>query len=345
MAQNTRLSEIDIMRPIVIFLLVLMHSFVIFSPTANTWQLPIGIHEVKAYHWVQELSYSFLLESFTFISGYVYAYAVLGRNKEYSFGILSRNKFKRLIIPSLVFSLLYTPFFYGKEIVFPRFFYDLICGIGHMWYLPMLFVCFLTTWIIQKIEINELLKLVALLLLAIVSIRIPSLFRLNTITYYLFFFYLGTFLYTKKNELLNYKKLYCIFWGTYFLVIIPLILLRQDLVHYANELSGCVAIAAKFGSRFVMIGYSLLGTIALYLSCLNWAKNNATPERIKEINNYCMGIYLIQQFVLKFLYYHTDLPKLGSYFLPFVGFIIAFAISYYVVKYTCKTRIGRFLFQ
>ena len=204
---QSRLSEIDLMRPIIIILLVLMHFFVIYSPTAYTWPLPAGIHGVVAYHWIQELSYSFLLEAFTFISGYVYAYAVLYRKKEYSFCELANNKFKRLIIPSIIFSLLYTTMFYGKEVVFPRYLYDLACGIGHMWYLPMLFVCFLTTWVIQRIKINEHLKLVILLFLAIFSAKMPSLFRINTISYYLFFFYFGFYILTKRDKISKHSGL------------------------------------------------------------------------------------------------------------------------------------------
>ena len=211
MKQVYRLSEIDIMRPTIIILLVLMHSFVIFSPTASTWPLPAGIYEVKLYHWIQELSYSFLLESFTFISGYVYAYAVLYRNKNYSFISLAYNKFKRLIIPSVIFSLLYTPLFYEGNVNCSHFIYDIICGIGHMWYLPMLFMCFLVTWIIQRVRINELLKLVLLLLLAVISIRLPSVFRMNTVCYYLFFFYLGYNMYKRrKRPTINIKMYY---WG------------------------------------------------------------------------------------------------------------------------------------
>ena len=343
MKQVYRLSEIDIMRPTIIILLVLMHSFVIFSPTASTWPLPAGIYEVKLYHWIQELSYSFLLESFTFISGYVYAYAVLYRNKNYSFISLAYNKFKRLIIPSVIFSLLYTPLFYEGNVNCSHFIYDIICGIGHMWYLPMLFMCFLVTWIIQRVRINELLKLVLLLLLAVISIRLPSVFRMNTVCYYLFFFYLGYNMYKRrKRPTINIKMYY---WGGYLLVITPLIVLRQELVSYAFEASSWMALIAKLFSRVIVLSYSLMGTILLYHSCLHYSRTNGVSSFVVCFNKYCMGIYLVHQFVLRYLYYYTNMPCIGTYCLPFISFLFTLTISYVFVKYACCTKVGYILFR
>ena len=346
MRLQSRLSEIDTMRPIIIVLLILMHSFVIFSPSASTWPLPHGIRNVSAYHWIQELTYSFLLEAFTFISGYVYAYNFLFKQKN-TFISLVKNKFKRLIVPSIIFSLLYAPLFYGKDIVFPRFLYDLICGIGHMWYLPMLFACFILTWVIQRINIPELYKLSMLLMLAILSVRLPGLFRINTICYYLFFFYFGFYMFTLRNKLRNYTKYlnsFCL-WGGYLLILVSLILMRQNLTVIAGETCGYLSLIVKFSSKIIVILYSLIGTLTLFMTCLKCSKNHGTINSIQELNNYCMGLYLIHQFILKYLYYYTDLPKLGTYILPFVGFIITLTFSYFLVKYACKTRLGRFLFQ
>lgn len=218
------------MRPIVIVLLVLMHSFVIYNPSAMTWPLPSGIRDVPAYNWIQQISYSFLLEAFTFISGYLYGYAIYGKGKVYSFKELFCNKFKRLIIPSIVFSLLYTPLFYGKELVLKTYLYDLICGIGHMWFLPMLFAVFIIVWFLQRIRISELYKLIALLLLAVLSARLPSLFRVNTICYYLFFFYLGMYFYQKKECWLKICERSYLFVLGYVVVIIPLLLFHQEMM-------------------------------------------------------------------------------------------------------------------
>lgn len=340
----SRLSEIDLMRPIVILLLVLMHAFVIYSPSAATWHLPMGIHDVPAYHWVQELSYSFLLEAFTFISGYVYGYVVFIRKKEYSFVGLINNKFKRLIIPSIIFSLLYTPLFYEKEISVGTYTYDLICGMGHMWYLPMLFACFVATWMIQKIKIGEFYKIVFLLILSVLSARVPSLFRMNVICYYLFFFYIGYYLLQKKNLLLQYVDFRLVVWG-YIFTIIPLIMLRQYLQSEQTEILEYTTLLYRFGAKLTMIVYSSLGTIALFLTCLNWSMKHSVNSFMLELNGYCMGIYLLQQFILKFLYYYTDLPQIGSYILPIVSFLITLVLSYIITKISCKTRIGRMLLQ
>ena len=67
------LSNVVVIRPILIVLLVFYHAFLIFQGGwGSTGQFP----EVKAYWWLDKLSYSFLLEMFVFISGYVLGYQV-----------------------------------------------------------------------------------------------------------------------------------------------------------------------------------------------------------------------------------------------------------------------------
>lgn len=74
------------------------------------------------------------LDGFTFISGAVLYYSM---NKHLSFFRFVWNKVKRILVPMLVFALLY-------KILFPTLMYstfpDPING-THLWYLPMIFLC------------------------------------------------------------------------------------------------------------------------------------------------------------------------------------------------------------
>lgn len=76
-----RLSEMDFMRPIVIVLLVMMHSFTMYSVG---WEKPLCIGEVPAYRWIQVITYGCMLEAFTFISGYLFGFQM--RKKMRGFG-------------------------------------------------------------------------------------------------------------------------------------------------------------------------------------------------------------------------------------------------------------------
>lgn len=84
----------------------------------------------------------------------------------------------------------------------------------------------------------------------------------------------------------------------------------------------------------------LLSSVGLYLN------NNKAPipQWILKIGNLCMGVYLIQQFILIALYRHTELPWLVSpYFLPWIGAFITMVLSVLVSLLARRTKVGRFL--
>lgn len=99
------LPEVVIIRLVLIILLVFYHSFAIFG---GSWQSIEGFPSNQIYCWLDRLSYSFMLESFVFISGYILGYqAKVKGNNVITFSNLFVNKLKRLILPCVVFSFLY----------------------------------------------------------------------------------------------------------------------------------------------------------------------------------------------------------------------------------------------
>ena len=114
--KRNNIVEVSFIRPILIILLVLYHSFAIYS---GAWHAPEGMVYYSPYRWVAKVSYSFLLESFVFISGYLFAFQNESSNKAKPFWSIVKNKFFRLMVPSLVFSSLYVSLFIREEGVFP----------------------------------------------------------------------------------------------------------------------------------------------------------------------------------------------------------------------------------
>lgn len=55
------LSEIAVIRPILIILLVVYHSFIIYQ---GGWSEPIGFEHNRAYWRISKASYSFMLETY-----------------------------------------------------------------------------------------------------------------------------------------------------------------------------------------------------------------------------------------------------------------------------------------
>jgi hypothetical protein len=193
--KKTRLDDVNIIRPIVIVLLVLMHSFTMY---AHEWPFPEGIHDVRAYYWVQRISFSFMLEMFVFVSGYVFAFQIYERGKVFSLKSLINNKFRRLLLPSMFFSTLYILLFTHPLSI--KRIYSVIVGAGHLWFLPVLFCCFIVTFLLLKLKIDNRLKLACLFLLSSISFAVPNIFRCSKIAYFLFFFFLGIYIYIERER-------------------------------------------------------------------------------------------------------------------------------------------------
>lgn len=67
-------------------------------------------------------------------------------------------------------------------------------------------------------------------------------------------------------------------------------------------------------------------------------------NRFVKISGLCFGIYLYQQFILVYLYYHTDFVAcVGTLIAPLLGFIITIISSTVLSYLTIQTRIGRAL--
>lgn len=338
-----QLQEVTIIRPIIIILLVLMHSFTMYS---GEWPLPEGIGNVRSYFWVQKASFAFMLEMFAFISGYLFAYQINELKKKITFRSLLKDKFKRLIIPCIVFSVLYAAIFYDKFPGFISFVYKICSGIGHMWFLNMLFWCFLGTYLLLKIKIREGVKIVLLFLLSIFSF-IPLPFQMTSTLYYMFFFYLSFLVFRNKetliNKFANVKSI--IIFGILFLVLFISLTLFKEQVDLTLSTETAIiykAILLSISNLSRLI-YSTIGLLWFYVFVMYLLKIiRKIPDWIISSNTLCMGIYLIHQFILKYLYYKTNIPQyLGTYWLPWIGFIVALFISLLLSYFIKKTRIGK----
>lgn len=140
------IKEIDYIRCFLIVQLVGYHSFAFFQ---GAWPKPIGVHDCNTYWWISHLLYSTLLESYVFISGFLYENQIINnKNKYLNITYVIQSKIKRLIIPSFIFSLAYILLF-NKEITITDLIFESILGAGHMWFLPMLFCLFLLHTILR----------------------------------------------------------------------------------------------------------------------------------------------------------------------------------------------------
>lgn len=307
------------------------HSFAPYGGV-NSWKID-SINEVCAYYWWDKFVFSFMLEALVFISGYVFSFQLYELKRDYSFHMLLKQKIKRLLIPSLLFSLAYVLLFYDSPTTISEYFfvvYDIVCGAGHLWFCPMLFWCFVLTIFITKIKKSERVKLLFLLLLAIFSL-VPLPLRLDEACYYEFFFYMGVYLFKSKEMIirkyLNSRSM-VLCSGVFFVTFVWFTVFREYLFDYhPNSLEKEVVKVILY--KFTMITYSSSGLFSFYLIALKVTQMDfQIPSWVMNLNQYCMGIYVIHQFYLKWLYGSTCLPEVcGTYALPWAGYFITLTLS------------------
>ena len=332
--QKKLLYEVSIIRPIVILLLVIMHSFCIYT---FAWDLPAGIEYVPLYRILVKFITGFRIDMIALVSGYVFAYQSLTLCRKYEFRSFAYKKFLRLIIPGLIFSLLYYFCFQFNKSTFGslEWFLNLSSGFGHLWFLPMLFWCFLTIWCIDRYKLSSKVTFIILALMSIIDMpKLP--FGFSRVFHFAFYCYLGYVMYANKQKILDkfmkYKYI-ALAWGSYFCLV-------------------CASLAFEHinGFNFLKNALSLFiaccGIFALFLLvCKLIDKPNYAPtEKVIKSSKLCYGVYVYHQFILIFLYYHTELPQiLGTYLLPWFTCIITLVLSILITNISLKSRIGRFL--
>ena len=332
--QKKLLYEVSIIRPTVIFLLVFLHSFTKIAAgggQTNDYQL------ATTYQWLCWLISGFRIETIALIAGYVFAYQSIDLKRSYQFWPFVWKKFKRLIIPMLVFGLVYYFCFLYDPTTFEvkEFVIKLFSGCGHLWFLPMLFWCFLAIWAIDRFKLSSWLTL---LLLAGVTLlpppyRLP--FGLSKLPHFVFYVYAGYFLWTKRKWLLDNclkrTTIICL-WVVYVIIVV---------VRHAFMPETQAALL-----RFVSLLMSCCGVMALYLSvCMVTTKEGYRPKQwVINASDNCYGVYVYHQFILVALYFYTPFVSLLHPLLtPWVGFVIILTISLLLTKLSLKTRIGKFL--
>lgn len=329
---RNRLNEIVLLRPILILTIIIGHIFAIYGDSPS-WPLPEGITYPKTYEYINPIFISFSLQTFVFISGYLFCYQTLKRPTTLLY--LLKKKTNRLLIPSIIFSLIYyfTIEYQPIDNIF-SFIHKLIRGIGHLWFLPMLFWCFILMCGLKKIFYKfTLLNIVLIFVIWGLSLFIPDFLRLGTSFFYLPFFIIGFWTYKYncniKKYISKYRYLSWLFVivGCFFKIYI-----LENIV--SHELFFLFLLKISLG---ITGAFACLGS-AYYIK----KKINSTSLSVIDWQGY-FGIYIIHQFIIKYLYYQTDISHFPFLMNPFIIFITTLIASYIIVQLLSKLKMGRYL--
>lgn len=343
------LLNIDLLRIILIVLMVFYHSFCFYI---GAWGMPLGVKPVHVYSVLSELSYSFFLETFVFLSGLLYGVSSANRTGNVKFSKILMKKFKRLMIPSIVFSFLY--FLCFKEYTsITTTLYTILLGCGHLWFLPMLFGCFILIVGVEKYYVKD--KTILLLYPLLIVFSIPDIpLHVSKICYYFCFFYLGYRMIVYKIVYsCNSKLLLCIFVVS-FIVEYQLFTSRNSpctynkLIDFFNENQIVyVEVFLHLFKIFLRICYSICGLLLSMKICVTIAKKDkmlSIEKNVSKVASCGMGVYIVQQFILIGLYYHTEYCQLiNDYLIPWLAFLFTTCVSLIVVLIAKKSKIGRYL--
>lgn len=331
-----RILEVDVLRPLAVLLVVILHSFTVYW---GKWAPPEGFVQCTPYKWIAATSFSFTMELFVLLSGYVFAYQLLVLKKSFTMASLARNKFRRLILPSLFFGIIYGLIFYWNK-DFPSAAYAVLNGAGHLWFLPMLFWSFLLGYGIFKARTTEKTKFI--ILTTIISLSVISLpLRLDRTLYYLFFFYLGMFLMNRqdicqrlcKNNLLliSAALVYLTFFISYELFAPGI---------NSSVSSEWLSVPVKLMKKYWIFVYALSGSMFFFLLVYRLTRHlSCLPKIVLYASSISFGVYLLHQIILEVLYYKTDLPVIaGPYWLPWIGLFTSLAGSILCIMFYRKFK-------
>lgn len=333
-----KLHNIVVLRSFAIITVVLYHCY---CPWMNAWNwVETPVRDIYSY--VMEVMLVGRMPLFVFVSGYLFSHLYFDRNKYHDFIGFINNKFKRLLIPCFLFTGL-------MAICLGDNYFNLALYDGyHLWFLKMLFWCFITAWFtINYIKWGVMALMLFLALIMMFFQPLPIL-GINQYFKYYFFFFGGTLFYRYKSKL---SFIYSHKFGSVIILsyvcICAIVLLRYiaqpkitggDIIHLDKVVAICRHILRPLTvlMAFILVDYLL-------------KKKDGFVKHLDSINNLSYGIYLFHMLLIRLVgryFLSSDMRYILSehYLLsPLILFCIVFFTSAFISSILHKTCWGKWL--
>lgn len=304
-----KLNNIIVLRSFAILAVVVYHCYCPWLFVWDWYKCPAR----PIYSFIMEVVLVGRMPLFVFVSGYLFSHLFLDRGKYHNFIGFLQNKSKRLLIPLLFFSCLMTLILGGNLIgIFTGYTY-------HLWFLKMLFLCFMSIWILATYIKNIKLEFLFLGISVLMKfIPAPSFFALNQFLKYFFFFYFGYLFYKYRNSCKwVYSNLSFLSLLSIYLCLCFICLIRY--LKYPIESSGEIIHSDKIVVLCRMILRPV--TILLAFVIVDYYLRHS-PKFIKffdSLNQLSYGIYLWHVFLLEIIHKF------------FISYTVNFAQSHYII--------------
>ena len=275
-----------------------------------------------------EIIYSFHMPLFMAVSGMVYSFCVNERGKYTDSVEFIKNKVFRLIIPFLFFGFAYVaPVMVGFGFTDKSYFSYCLKGIAlaknprHLWYILALFEIYVICAVLRKfISKFDFLILVLLFPLALIHNQMPITLQIDSLCYYLFFFWLG-YLFNRFYEKIIERTL-------------------------SNPVTP-ILLVAVFAYIFVygkgVVSDMLLAVVGsliiIYITALFSTK--LTESRIyKSVKKNSFGIYLFHPMIIYVLFYYLGQKQINPIILSTLIAVVSFALSWGLTELFRWLRLG-----
>lgn len=275
--------------------------------------------------YITKYIYSFHMPLFVVISGAIYYHVrqQLGKYKDSNKFVL--NKAKRLMIPYIIFGILYVaPIMVGFNFTEDNFIKYALKGIilstnsRHLWYVFMLFNAFIIFYYVEK-YINKLPKWFSILGfvgLYIISVKLPTLLQIQSTCTYLIYFYLGYLFQENKDKIKNILKFNS-------LTLISSLVLNLITLYLSLTLN-----TKGFIINTISLCSAIFGMVTIY-SIVNMLLNTniSNNQLYQEIKKNSFGIYLFHPMIIYVLFYYLGDKNVNPFLLVVMVFIITMILS------------------
>lgn len=328
---KTFFDDISCTRALLVICIVLGHSFAMYTG-GNAWPLPDGVAFEEFYKYINPAVISFHLQSFVFIAGFLFG-AQMNRCVSGNIPFVLK-KTKRILLPMFIFGILYICLFSPEMYSNGQWIHELCYGPGHLWFLPMLYLCYVSTKLCWPLlRVPSIIGFLLLSILSLLSWVIPATINIGGFFFYWIFFVEGAWLFGLKDYILEkYNKNNIIA----ILSVTTLVLICIKCWAYYADFSGrtpfltCVRyILGGVGSITLLFMFNTLERKGVCLSRYRW--------------NGWYGVYIYHQFILMIMYYDLQMVMVDSWLMPILYFFIALITSVILAQLSLMTKVGRFL--
>lgn len=328
MGQQKRLTRIGNIRALAILLVVSVHSIILYSAD---WGLYETIRQAPFLAWLEKLMAIPPMPLFFSLSGYLFVYT---HQKNQGFVQLAKKKLLRLIIPYFGIGLLYLlPIrlavgysgYKGNSIADLALKFLTANDVGHLWFLPALFLVFLLSEIILSLaeHIPVLKKKPGIVLLMAGVVLYLEGYRVGfgygsllSAFNYLMWFALGYCLNLYQEYVRKLYRIRIVKWG---LLLLNLLLLAYTL----SASSVRVLISLSLRALFIINAYG--------------AMPEKTCSLVQRIDRNSFGIYLFHSPLIYITF--ASIPNAHPAIVVFINLVIFGAAAFGLTELVRKTKL------